>query len=41
MRAVCDDVEVELLEVNGEANDVHLLVNLRPPSDPRPPCPGW
>jgi REP-associated tyrosine transposase len=31
MRALCDeDVEVELVEVNGENNHVHLLVNLPP-----------
>lgn len=30
MRAVCDDFEVELVEFNGEANHVHLLVNFPP-----------
>ena len=30
MRAVCDDVDVELVEVNGEADHVHLLVNFPP-----------
>jgi len=30
MQAVCDDFEVELVEFNGEANHVHLLVNFPP-----------
>jgi putative transposase len=30
MRAVCEDFEVELVEFNGEANYVHLLVNFPP-----------
>src|SRR6266567_6940654 len=30
MRAVCGDFEVELVEFNGEANHVHLLVNFPP-----------
>ncbi|MGH3631013.1 MAG: IS200/IS605 family transposase [Sciscionella sp.] len=30
MRAVCADFEVELVEFNGEANHVHLLVNYPP-----------
>ncbi len=30
MRAVCDDVEVKLVEVNGENNHVHPLVNFPP-----------
>ncbi|WP_039811734.1 IS200/IS605 family transposase [Nocardia otitidiscaviarum] len=30
MRAVCSDFEVELVEFNGEANHVHLLVNFPP-----------
>jgi putative transposase len=30
MRAVCDDFECELIEFNGEANHVHLLVNFPP-----------
>jgi putative transposase len=30
MRAVCTDVETELVEFNGEANHVHLLVNFPP-----------
>jgi putative transposase len=30
MRAVCEDFEVELVEFNGEANHVHLLVNFPP-----------
>ena len=30
MRAVCDDFEVQLVEFNGEANHVHLLVNFPP-----------
>ena len=30
MRAVCADFECELVEVNGEANHVHLLVNFPP-----------
>jgi putative transposase len=30
MRAVCYDFEVELVEFNGEANHVHLLVNFPP-----------
>jgi putative transposase len=29
-RAVCADVECELVEFNGENNHVHLLVNLPP-----------
>lgn len=30
MRAVCDDFGVQLVEFNGEANHVHLLVNFPP-----------
>ena len=30
MRAVCADFECELVEFNGEANHVHLLVNFPP-----------
>lgn len=30
MRAVCGDFEVQLVEFNGEANHVHLLVNFPP-----------
>jgi putative transposase len=30
MRAVCADFETELVEFNGEANHVHLLVNFPP-----------
>ena len=30
IRAVCDDFDVELVEVNGEANHVHLLVDFPP-----------
>ncbi|MER7465709.1 IS200/IS605 family transposase [Streptomyces sp. NPDC097981] len=30
MRAVCKDFECELVEFNGEANHVHLLVNFPP-----------
>ena len=30
MRSVCRDFEVELVEFNGEANHVHLLVNFPP-----------
>lgn len=30
MRAVCTDFEVELVEFNGGANHVHLLVNFPP-----------
>ena len=30
MRAVCGDFECELVEFNGEANHVHLLVNFPP-----------
>ena len=30
MRAICDDFEVQLVEFNGEANHVHLLVNFPP-----------
>lgn len=30
MRAVCEDFEAELVEFNGEANHVHLLVNFPP-----------
>lgn len=30
MRTVCDDFEVQLVEFNGEANHVHLLVNFPP-----------
>lgn len=30
MRAVCGDFEAELVEFNGEANHVHLLVNYPP-----------
>ncbi|MGW2823023.1 IS200/IS605 family transposase [Streptomyces sp. NPDC001443] len=30
MRAVCKDFETELVEFNGEANHVHLLVNFPP-----------
>ncbi len=30
MRGVCRDFEVELVEFNGEANHVHLLVNFPP-----------
>lgn len=30
MRAVCEDFEAELVESNGEANHVHLLVNFPP-----------
>jgi putative transposase len=30
MRAVCSDFETELVEFNGEANHVHLLVNFPP-----------
>ena len=30
MRAVCADFEAELVEFNGEANHVHLLVNFPP-----------
>lgn len=30
MRAVCEDFECELVEFNGEANHVHLLVNFPP-----------
>lgn len=30
MRAVCADFEVDLVEFNGEANHVHLLVNFPP-----------
>jgi putative transposase len=29
-RKVCDDFEVELVEFNGEADHVHLLVNYPP-----------
>ena len=28
LRAACEDFEVELVEFDGEANHVHLLVNL-------------
>ena len=37
MRAVCADFEAELVEFNGEANHVHLLVN----HPPRAPCRSW
>lgn len=30
MRSVCQDFEAELVEFNGEANHVHLLVNFPP-----------
>ncbi|SDY16620.1 putative transposase [Saccharopolyspora shandongensis] len=30
MRQVCADFETELAEFNGEANHVHLLVNVPP-----------
>ncbi len=30
MRAVCEDFEAELAELNGENNHVHLLVNYPP-----------
>jgi putative transposase len=30
MRSVCADFETELVEFNGEANHVHLLVNFPP-----------
>jgi putative transposase len=30
MRAVCADFEAELVESNGESNQVHLLVNHPP-----------
>ncbi len=30
MRAVCDDFEAELVEVNSEADHVHLLVDFPP-----------
>ena len=30
MRAVCADVEAELIEFNGEADHVHLLVSFPP-----------
>ncbi|GAA2800512.1 hypothetical protein GCM10010505_29140 [Kitasatospora aburaviensis] len=30
MQAVCEDFEAELMEFNGEANHVHLLVNFPP-----------
>lgn len=30
MRAVCEDFEAELVEFDGEANHVHLLVNFPP-----------
>ncbi|MER6572899.1 IS200/IS605 family transposase [Streptomyces sp. NPDC001093] len=30
MRSVCEDFETELVEFNGEANHVHLLVNFPP-----------
>jgi len=30
MRSVCEDVEVELVEFNGDNNHVHLLVNFPP-----------
>jgi putative transposase len=30
MRSVCADVEAELVEFTGEANQVHLLVNFPP-----------
>jgi putative transposase len=30
MRALCADLEAELIEFNGEANHVHLLVNHPP-----------
>jgi len=30
MRAVCGDFETDLVEFNGEANHVHLLVNFPP-----------
>lgn len=30
VRAVCEDFEAELVEFNGEANHVHLLVNFLP-----------
>ncbi|KAA2259490.1 IS200/IS605 family transposase [Solihabitans fulvus] len=30
MRAVCEDFETTLVEFNGEANHVHLLVNFPP-----------
>ena len=30
MRAVCEDFEAELVEFNGEASHVHLLVNFPP-----------
>lgn len=30
MRAVCKDFEAELVEFNGEANHIHLLVNFPP-----------
>ncbi|OUS90046.1 IS200/IS605 family transposase [Rhodococcus sp. NCIMB 12038] len=30
MRAVCEDFECELVEFNGDANHVHLLVNFPP-----------
>jgi putative transposase len=30
MRAVCEDFEAKLVEVNGENSHVHLLVNFPP-----------
>ncbi|WP_129837767.1 IS200/IS605 family transposase [Streptomyces sp. RFCAC02] len=30
MRSVCEDFETELVEFNGEANHVHILVNFPP-----------
>ncbi|MDD4867382.1 MAG: transposase [Mycobacterium sp.] len=32
MRTVCDQLDVELVEFNGETDHVHLLVAYRPPS---------
>jgi putative transposase len=34
MRAVCADLETELVEFNGENNHVHLLVNFPPKAAP-------
>uniref|UniRef100_A0AAU1I9S6 Transposase n=1 Tax=Streptomyces sp. NBC_00180 TaxID=2903632 RepID=A0AAU1I9S6_9ACTN len=31
-RAMCEDCEAELVEFNGEANRVHLLINFPPSS---------
>jgi hypothetical protein len=37
MRKVCEDVEAELKQFNGERDHVHLLINY----PPRSPSPSW